>query len=124
MNNAPLFSRKRGWFQFHLSTAIVLVLVAGGLMGANLVPHALLGYTHGCLSDLGAYDILGFGWPAYCLYTFVEEKTSTLRVVHWSYLALAIDLAISLILIAATCFIWERKVARRKWIEVVPTEKG
>ncbi len=122
--NEPLpMSKKRGWFQFHLSTAIVVVLMAGGLMGANLLPQSVLEYQ-GCLSDGGAYDILGFGWPAYYLYTFGEEKTSTLRVEHWSYLALAIDLAILLILLAGTCFVWEWQVARRKRIKVMQTEKG
>ncbi|MCY3021957.1 MAG: hypothetical protein NTW87_23340 [Planctomycetota bacterium] len=33
MSDAP---KKRTWFQFHLSTAVVLMFVAGGLMWANL----------------------------------------------------------------------------------------
>ncbi|HEY3321939.1 MAG TPA: hypothetical protein VGP72_15840 [Planctomycetota bacterium] len=35
-------AKKRGWFQLHLSTCIVLMFVAGGLLGANLWP-----LTHG-----------------------------------------------------------------------------
>ena len=28
--------QKRSWFQIHLSTAVVLTLIASGLLGANL----------------------------------------------------------------------------------------
>jgi uncharacterized membrane protein len=34
MTDAP---KKRPWFQFHLSTAVVLMVMAGGLLGANLL---------------------------------------------------------------------------------------
>lgn len=39
-------SQKRPWFQIHLSTAVVLMFVAGGLIWANITPQ------HGCLELL------------------------------------------------------------------------
>ena len=32
-------AKKRPWFQYHLSTAVVLMFVAGGLMWANMTPE-------------------------------------------------------------------------------------
>jgi uncharacterized protein (DUF2062 family) len=55
--DTPQPPSKRRFFQIHLSTAVVLMFVAGGLMWANLVPHRTecgtgpIGSTH--LSDCG-----------------------------------------------------------------------
>ncbi|MCY3020742.1 MAG: hypothetical protein NTW87_17125 [Planctomycetota bacterium] len=38
-STAPLVAKKRPWFQFHLSTAIILMFVAGGLLWANVRLH-------------------------------------------------------------------------------------
>jgi hypothetical protein len=38
---------KRQWFQIHLSTAVVLVLFAGGVLGANLRPRPSSSYPFG-----------------------------------------------------------------------------
>jgi len=71
VNNAP--EKKRPWFQYHLSTAILLMFVAGGLLWVNLrVPNS---YAPG-EGGLGMYDILlvrQYGWPC----TFYEEFYST-----------------------------------------------
>lgn len=43
--------KKRRWFQIHLSTAIVLMFVAGGLIYRNLCPY-----------DVGGFKEI-IGWP-------------------------------------------------------------
>ena len=43
--------RKRPWFQIHLSTAVVLMVVAGGLVWANVALKSIY----------GIYD--SYGWP-------------------------------------------------------------
>jgi hypothetical protein len=48
-----------GLFQFHLSTALVLMVVAGALIGAN-VPHDAIGRKSGLI-------YVRQGWP-YCFY--------------------------------------------------------
>jgi uncharacterized membrane protein len=48
--------KKRPWFQFHLSTAIVAVLVLGALMGANLTPTRESVRTEGSWSEFVALD--------------------------------------------------------------------
>jgi hypothetical protein len=55
MTDAP---KKRPWLQFHLSTAVVLMFVAGGLLWANSVPE------HRDWSDsLYENSVTTYGWP-------------------------------------------------------------
>lgn len=54
--------RKRGWFQLHLSTCVVLMFVAGPLLGANIQRHYLrVRDVHG---DFASHDF-DLGWPFY-----------------------------------------------------------
>jgi hypothetical protein len=50
---------KRPWFQFSLATAIVMMLVAGGLIGANFTPRP------GAVTqaDFPSVTRFGYGWP-------------------------------------------------------------
>jgi len=56
-------SRKRPWFKVHLGTAVVLMLVAGALVWANMRPQREL-VVEG-LPDLPLYSI-SRGWPTTC----------------------------------------------------------
>ena len=52
----------RRWFQIHLSTAILLMFVVGGLLWANLIPQRVL-----WLDSLGSLNVVGqqwYGWPS------------------------------------------------------------
>lgn len=59
---------RRGWFQFHLSTALMLMFFAAGMVYAN-VQQYLLEENNGVTSYNGAsyenhYRIFGMGWPS------------------------------------------------------------
>jgi len=51
-------TKKRPWFQYHLSTAVVLMFVAAGLLWLNVRGGA----EYGSLSQHDGYQYLG--WPA------------------------------------------------------------
>lgn len=53
----------RPWFQFHLTTAIVLMFVAGGLLWANLIP------SRGPYRDTPGIESRCYGWPLWCYWT-------------------------------------------------------
>jgi hypothetical protein len=60
MNDAP---EKRPWFQYHLSTAIVLMFVTGGLMWPNLQQQV---QAEVFVSGPASYQVIrteSFGWP-------------------------------------------------------------
>ena len=59
--------KKRRWFQIHLSTAIVLMFVAGGLLGANLNKTTKY-YDDGVHPGWRQY-----GWPWPCWTEVVSE---------------------------------------------------
>ncbi|MGD0091197.1 MAG: hypothetical protein ABSE73_14870 [Planctomycetota bacterium] len=61
--------KKRPWFQYHLSTAIVLMFVAGGLMWANR-PYGVFIWegmdgTTIYEDPAGPADV--WGWPSTCI---------------------------------------------------------
>jgi len=46
--------KPRRFFQLHLSTALVLMVLAAGLLGANLTPRKV---------QIGPLPLLAWGWP-------------------------------------------------------------
>ena len=50
---------RRSWFQLHLSTAIVMMFVAGGLLGLNIVSKT----TNYTATDYAPYNALSFDGP-------------------------------------------------------------
>jgi hypothetical protein len=114
----------RPWFQLHLSTAIVLMFVAGGFIWANTVKaiakviHTPATTMHAMRTDgvcmpftNPARDTPVFeqGWPA----TFRSEMNA---VAEWRYKALACDVAaLGAILLAFTVlceYFFRRREAR------------
>jgi hypothetical protein len=51
---------KRHWFQIHLSTAIVLMFAAGGLLWANCIKVEV-----NVPSDIPIYGAIAYGWPCW-----------------------------------------------------------
>ena len=114
---------KRRWFQIHLSTAVVLMFVAGGLMWANLRARKVewdgsnIGYV---ATRSPAFD---YGWPQVILNDHYEWKTpfdrsdltdETYKVQWWRYDNLAINIATALALFCATAFMCEWSIRRRE----------
>lgn len=96
---------KRPWFQFHLSTAIILMFVAAGLLWLNLNPPGgerwLPGFYVGLLEP--GYWSVARGWPYTCWNMYGNERDSH---VTWYYGHLTVDVVIAagiLVFVAVVC---------------------
>src|SRR5947209_5319786 len=57
-------SKPRRWFQIHLSTAIVLMLVAGLLLHLNFTPRHSTSPGYDAFDNLPGLIVVMRGWPA------------------------------------------------------------
>ncbi|MBI3831843.1 MAG: hypothetical protein HY291_20140 [Planctomycetes bacterium] len=87
-------------FQVHLLTMILLSLLIGILLFINFIPRTDRQFS-GCLSDVGAYEVVSYGWPFPIFWTYSETKDSPRRTSHFTFLALLIDLLICLLILAS-----------------------
>ena len=99
---------KRRWLQIHLSTAIVLMIVTGGLLGVNLRPSHHRSYY------------IDQGWPE--VFRTVEDDFS----VEWNPNGLLVDASVAILLCIACpiCFEilvcgWRTAVPRNRSIRIV-----
>lgn len=117
MTDAP--AKKRGWFQVHLSTCVVLMCVAGALVWANVRNQA-----EGVMELVG--DVGLYGWPYYCYASWYQQHTNpqsreiflvdegegrTIR--QFSYKECAADLGVALIILGLTALVCEFNIYRR-----------
>lgn len=69
--------KKRPWFQFHLSTAFVLMLVAGVILSANCVTRLPNAYERNYLTDILPINMVSsgvtIGWPIRVAYIVKYE---------------------------------------------------
>ncbi len=93
--HAPTTTPRRFW-QLHLSTAIVLTLVTGTLIGLNGVP------------EVGPNE-RAYGWP-FPVVTYLGELPVSVR---WDW-TMAFDVVSNLLLIVYTRVIWEYLTRRRE----------
>jgi hypothetical protein len=73
--------KKRRWLQLHLSTAIVLMFVAGGLLGVNLSPRRCV-YS---LPEIGAGAVAlttYYGWPKVIYVSGLETEESAIQAYY------------------------------------------
>jgi len=63
--------KPRPWFRFHLSTCIVMMFVAGALVGANVTPNFPLSFYPGL--PLRQQDTK-WGWPLHAYEEYVASK--------------------------------------------------
>jgi hypothetical protein len=129
---------KRPWFQFHLSTAIVLMFVAAGLMWLNVTLGELRSLSQWKaypgsvqLEDNGpCYSRMyyrGRGWPfSFCRVTFFNTPTSIPQTDTEApfvnefedsgtlAINLVADLALSVTLLLAVAFCCERVIRLRE----------
>jgi hypothetical protein len=112
MNEQP---KKRTWFQIHLSTAIVMMFVAGGLIWVNLREQWFDVLT--LSNQPGAY-----GWPFPAVYNDAiyppaPEKVwwscSIDQTIYFVRYRLIWDAATAFILIASAWFLCEWLIRRR-----------
>ena len=117
----------RRWFQLHLSTGIVLMFVAGGLMWLNNVPgmieqHSLtviLGYEHKGASRK-KLEAVGWPWKIYDSYyvtinNIVPPDPELGGVSYWydrQYVTLKYcsDLGVAILILYSTAFLLERRI--------------
>ena len=99
----PAEKTRRRWFQFHLSTAVVLMIAAAGLLWVNVVKHFAITAT-----GLRIYSLLyWYGWPI----RFLEEMPDGSHQIFWP--ALVVDLAAGLSILFVVAYVCEF-IARRK----------
>jgi hypothetical protein len=106
MSDAP---KKRRWFQYHLSTAVVVMFVASAFLLANLTPR-----RYGSQPD----DI-GYGWPAVLTERSMHDDPFGPADLFpwWWYAVFAIDVLMPIVsmMFAAITTEWliQRKERRR-----------
>jgi len=96
----------RKWFQIHLSTAIVLMFVAGGLIKMNIGEREV-NLTNGVFFfyDRIFGDFTGTGWP----FVFVCEGPLS----SWfSIQALLIDLFVAVLIMVTCTLLIEQQIRR------------
>jgi hypothetical protein len=108
---------KRPWFQFHLSTAVVLMFVAAGLLWLNVHPSPVAPILDPDI-DIGLQvdaNARPFGWPIIAVYTCGAADTSRVAKIHQSAAAFDLFLALSILLAAGASLEWLiRRKQRRK----------
>jgi hypothetical protein len=87
---------KRPWFRFHLLTAVLMMVVAGGVSLANMREYERASYFY-------RHRALMIGWPL----GFREHPTWDSVDVTWSKMHLAEDMAVALAIIAAVALVSE-----------------
>ena len=115
--------RKR--FQFHLSTAIVMMFVAGGIMWLN-VHMRIQRIDFQVSSHWQWYYVPKQGWPIIALerypyklsvpsYPIIEvfmNHTENYTIWEWQPIALCLDFLVALLLISLTWFVCEWRIRR------------
>jgi hypothetical protein len=115
--------RKRRFWQFHLSTAIVLMFIVGAYVFANSYRQALRSFIdfHEVVEfDESSRPIL-YGWPANFLVQMHERYNvngtavgSGDRVSHLIWMGLAIDIGVLAALVGLTAIGCEWFIRRRE----------
>jgi hypothetical protein len=109
-------ARKRPWFQFHLSTALLLVVGAGALLGANMQKSY-------CNPHGDHIDGFAYGWPAAAV-IFVrghhdldpaERRSEPYHLFCDKpvWISLAVDVLIAAMVLASIAWASERFILRR-----------
>lgn len=112
---------RRSWFQLHLSTCIVLMFAAGGLMWANTVPVKNAYWGH-AVGNSGHTDFVGDGYGRPIPFRFVGDmkiytntglaSTTTFRQFHTSRLVL--NIVANIVLLVLVMILSEWWIRRRE----------
>ncbi|MCY3020743.1 MAG: hypothetical protein NTW87_17130 [Planctomycetota bacterium] len=77
LSDAP---KKGPWFQFHLSTAVVMMFAAGGVMYLNALP---IWHYAGEQNGQEEFEISGYGWP--CVVYDTGMSYGPMRQPSWKW---------------------------------------
>lgn len=108
--------RKRK-FQVHLSTALVLMFVAGALLGANLLPRIVKNQRRATFFNWyeGPTCFIegrSYGWPLAAV-LYYEAGPAVINPVDVSRSRIAFDAVFALIVVASILFACEQWIGRR-----------
>lgn len=125
--------KKRPWFQFHLSTAVLLMFVASGFLGANMLPDIprpdfvvdldvrfdiwgqhLLAYVVAAHPGEANMKIEGYGWPFRYRPRYLFPDVELAGKPRHAFLVLDIALAIAATTIIAVLAEWHIRRKERK----------
>lgn len=115
-------SGKRAWFQIHLSTAMVMMIIAGGLLWLNIHPRygqpnmAPDSVQYWGTNHPGNYD--AYGWPM-GIVEWVNAETGERSIVNFRYpmfgvLPIAVDFFLAILILFAVSRCVEYIVRRRE----------
>ena len=116
--------RKRPWFQYHLSTAIILMFVAGGMLGLNITPQPtdlyrqIMTYAeqHPGKSPqfCEAAPLFIHGWPVVaCVEEGFVEEPKVLNY-RWYMMGFVLDAALIVAVLIGTMLFCEWRIRRRE----------
>jgi len=105
----------RSWFRIHLSTALALTLVTGGLLWLNTaVDNRSLDPYESVSSDgFGELPPLVQGWPFHCRIWRVGFFSFAYYYYEWRILALLANILVAVALLALVAFVLEIFLRRR-----------
>lgn len=97
--------RPRNWLQFHLSTALLTTLAAGGLLYANLRPYVMEEFSGSTSYEGKIYSnhvlIEGRGWPLTAVRHFIYGVPEIPHGYYWDRKALIADILVALLILGA-----------------------
>ena len=102
--------KKRPWFQYHLSTAVILMFVAGGLLWMNMTPYQNYLYRNDTI----------YGWPLACYVQtrdyldYIGLATFCFHDVGLLYINLLINIMVNLGIIVAIAIMCEYPIRRKE----------
>ena len=104
--------KRRAWFQLHLSTCVVMMVVAGGAIWINIVPYPL-GYMQSANLPPLDYPVPGMavqrGWPS----TYYQQASDPTRSGQWDWVNLALDAFTGIAVIITATIPYEYLLRRR-----------
>ncbi len=108
--------KKRRWFQLHWTTVILLLLVAGTLLGANTIIAAHQD-SFDCDINNNIQFVEGgrqYGWPLVACYTMHRNGQVCVGKVNW--VLVYIDCVYNLSFLVITAIVMEWADRRRPWL--------
>jgi hypothetical protein len=97
---------KRRFWQLHLSTAVLMMFIASGVVGANVRRYEL---------HIEEYPLNGYGWPFVLYWNTNGYETETGQPMHqFDWVSLAANVCILIIILVSTGILFEWRICRRE----------